>query len=422
MSSTSSDVEVVIVGGGAAGIAAAKRLSEASIRSLVVEARPRLGGRAWTVIDGSGFALDLGCGWLHSANRNPWREIAEKLGLSIDTTPPPWTRPSLEIGFSRSEQNDFRKALESFFRRLSHAGERDSDLAAATLLEPSCQWNALINAISTYISGAELDRLSARDLDQYDDNGVNWRVVAGLGATVGGYGANLPSTLDCRVRKIDHRGKRLRIETTKGAIVADQVIVTVSSVLLVAEPALFMPALPEKSQAAAGLPLGVADKLFISLDHAEEFEKETALFGRTDRVATAVYHLRPFGRPQIEAYFGGKLASELETNGDGAFFDFAKSELVDLFGNDFARRLRPIHVHRWGLDPFSLGSYSFASPGSVDCRRRLAEPVDNRLFFAGEACSTRDFSTAHGAWQTGRDAADQVIAVREKSLAGRMHS
>ncbi len=419
MSSTSSDVEVVIVGGGAAGIAAAKRLCMASIRCLVVEARPRLGGRAWTVIDGSGFALDLGCGWLHSADRNPWRGIAEEQGTTIDTAPPPWMRSSLDVGFSHSEQNDFRIALGSFFERLSHASESESDFAAATLLDPDCRWNGLINAVSTYISGVELDRLSAKDFDRYDDSGVNWRIVEGFGTVVSAYGANLPSVLDCRVLQIDHGGKRLKIETPKGVIAADQVIVTVSSALLAAESVIFAPALPEKSQAAAGLPLGLADKLFMSLDDAEEFEKDVRLFGRTDSAATGAYHFRPFGRPQIEAYFGGKLASELEANGDGAFYDFATSELVDLLGHDFAHRLNPIRGHQWGLDPCSLGSYSFALPGSADCRLKLGEPVDNRLFFAGEACSTSDFSTAHGAWQTGRLAADQVIAMRGESLGRR---
>jgi len=83
------DIEVVIVGGGAAGIAAARRLCDAAVPCLVVEARPRLGGRAWTVTDRSGFALDLGCGWLHSADRNAWRAVAEQQGRSINRTPPP---------------------------------------------------------------------------------------------------------------------------------------------------------------------------------------------------------------------------------------------------------------------------------------------------------------------------------------------
>src|SRR5471030_3274368 len=105
-----SDTEVVIIGGGAAGIAAGRRLGKAAINCLVVEARSRLGGRAWTITDHSGFALDLGCGWLHSADRNPWVKIAETQGRSIDKTPPPWTKPALPIDFPLSEQDDFAKA------------------------------------------------------------------------------------------------------------------------------------------------------------------------------------------------------------------------------------------------------------------------------------------------------------------------
>jgi len=408
-------IEVAIVGGGAAGIAAGRRLSEAGIQCLVVEARPRLGGRAWTIVDRAGFPIDLGCGWLHSADRNPWREIAQAERRSIDKTPPPWMRPSLEIEFPRSEQQDFGKALGAFFARLDSRGENEPDAPAATLLEPDCRWNNLINAVSTYISGVELDRQSVEDFYRYDDSGINWRVVEGYGSTIAAYGADLPVTLDCAVQRIDHSGKRLRIETAKGAIVADQAIVTIPSTLLAEERLKFTPALREKTEAALGLPLGLADKLFLSLEGAEEFETDTRLFGRIDRAGTGAYHFRPFGRPQIEAYFGGGLASELEAGGEGAFFDFAVAELTNLLGTAFARRISPVQIHRWGADPFSRGSYSFALPGHADCRQALAEPVDDRLFFAGEACSRGDFSTAHGAFRTGVAAADRVIAVRSAS-------
>ena len=91
-----------------------RRLNEAGIACLIVEARPRLGGRAWTIDDGAAFPIDLGCGWLHSADRNPWREIAEAQGCAIDRTPPPWTRISAPIGFPLSEQASFLAALEQF--------------------------------------------------------------------------------------------------------------------------------------------------------------------------------------------------------------------------------------------------------------------------------------------------------------------
>ncbi len=408
------DTEVVIVGGGAAGIAAGRRLAKAAIDCLIVEARPRLGGRAWAVTDASGFALDLGCGWLHSADRNPWAAVAQAQGRTIDKSLPPWSRPSLPISFPPSEQAEFTKALHGYFNRVGPAAAGASDVAAAAALEPGCRWNNLIGAVGTYISGAEPDRVSARDFDAYDDSGVNWRVREGYGATIAAHGDGLAVVLDCPVLQIDHHGRRLKIETAKGVITAVRAIVTLPSAVLADKEFLFTPALAEKTESARGLPLGLADKLFMSLSDAEEFEEDGQLFGRTDRVATAAYYFRPFGRPMIEAYFGGRLVSELEAGGERAFFDFAVSELAGLFGSDFARRVKPIHIHRWGVDPYARGSYSYAQPGMAACRAKLASPVNDRLFFAGEACSPDSFSTAHGGWLTGVAAAEQAIAARAR--------
>ena len=410
-----SDVETVIVGGGAAGIAAARRLHNAGVGCLIVEARPRLGGRAWTIVDPSGHPIDLGCGWLHSADRNPWVVIAEEQQKTIDKSPPPWRRPSLPLGFASENQRDFLKSQEEFFARVSERAQMEPDFAVADLLTPGGRWNNLINAIGTYISGAELDRLSARDFDNFDDTGVNWRIVEGYGATIAACGNALPVKLNCPVRKVDHGGRRLKIETSSGTITADRIIVTVSTAILAESDGFFAPSLPDKMWAAQNLPLGLADKLFLSLDHAEEFEKDGRLFGATDRTATATYHLRPFGRPQIEAYFGGRLATDLETQGDSAFFDFAVSQLTSLLGSTFAQRLKPIRIHRWRADPFARGAYSYAVPGMADCRAALAAPVDDRLFFAGEACSRSDFSTAHGGWNTGIAAAEQVLRARKRA-------
>jgi monoamine oxidase len=412
-----SDVEVVVIGGGAAGVAAAKRLTDASIRCLLVEARPRLGGRAWTVVDDNGHPLDLGCGWLHSADRNPWVGVAERQGFAIDQTPPPWmNRPPLEVNFPRAEYDDFRRAFGEFYERVEETAQQAKDAPVSAVLEPGNRWNPLIDAMSTYISGAELDRVSLQDLDNYHNTSVNWRVREGYGTLISACGATVPAVLDCPVHRIDHSGKRLKIETSRGTIAADRVIMTVPSAILAAERIQFDPPLADKIEAARGLPLGLADKLFVTLDGADEFPPTTRLFAHKDRTATAGYHVRPFGWPMIEAYFGGACAAELETGGDAAFFDFAVNELVGVFGSSFARRLKFVRVHRWGSDPFALGSYSYAKPHCADYRAALAAPVDNRLFFAGEACSLHDFSTAHGGYLTGVAAADAVIAARRVAV------
>jgi monoamine oxidase len=368
------------------------------------------------VVDEAGFALDLGCGWLHSADRNPWAQLAAREGFTLDKTPPPWSKPSLAVSFPPAEQQSYREAFRAFYERLDPISRSEPDVAAASALEPGGRWNALINAIGTYISGAELDRVSARDFENYDDTSVNWRVFEGYGAAIAAYGAPLPSALGCPVLRIDHGGRRLRVETANGAIGADQVIVTLPSTMIAANEDLFAPALPKKTQSARDLPLGLADKLFLSLAQAEEFDAESHLIGNPHRTATAIYQFRPFGRPQIEAYFGGSFARELEAGGERAFFDFAVSELVALFGGDFAKRLKFHRMHCWGSDPFARGSYSYAVPGKADCRALLAAPVDDRLFFAGEACSLHDFSTAHGGYLTGVAAAEQVIAARRRPI------
>jgi len=312
---------------------------------------------------------------------------------------------------------DFSKALNEYFERVGPPVAKDRDVAATAALEPGCRWNNLIGAVTTYISGAEPDRVSARDFDAYEDTGVNWRVAEGYGATIAAHGEGLAVVLDCPVLQIDHSGRRLKIETAKGTITADRAIVTLPTAILADKEFLFSPALPEKTQSARGLQLGLADKLFLSLERPEEFDIGSQLFGNIDRVATGAYYFRPFGRPMIECYFGGHCASGLEAGGERAFFDFAASELGALLGHDFPRRLKPIHSHSWGTDPFARGSYSYAQPGMADCRARLAAPVNDRLFFAGEACSRHDFSTAHGAYLSGVTAAEQAIAARGRKRA-----
>lgn len=409
---TAGDID--IIGGGAAGIAAARRLGQANIECLIVEARGRLGGRAWTVTDASGYALDLGCGWLHSADANPWVDIARAQDRAFDTAPPPWTHPSMTNVFPLAEQNDFQQALIDFFNRVAPAAAADAakgrDRPASDLLTPGNRWNGLLNAAATYIAGAEWDRMSTIDFNRYYDSEVNWRLPDGYGATIAGYGKDLPVVLDCPVRRIDHRGKRLKIDTAKGVITADRAIVTLPSTVLAEQDDFFSPALPDKTGAASGLPLGLADKLFIALDGAEAFEPESRLFGRTDRAATANYHFRPFGRPMIEAYFGGQLARDLEAGGQPAFFDFARAELIGQLGSDIASRITPLRSHLWASDVYARGSYSYAVPGAAEQRAVLAAPLDRRLFFAGEACSRHDFSTAHGAYRTGIAAAEDAIA------------
>lgn len=404
------EFDVIVIGAGAAGIAAARRLTAAGRSVRVLEARRRLGGRAWTWRDPSGFSLDLGCGWLHSADENELSVLAADMGYAVNKTPPPWRGRMNAGGVSAAEQQDVGRAIGEFFARLDAAGESGADQPAERLLEPGCRWNPLINAISTYINGIELDQVSVMDFWHYHDSGVNWRVGEGYGTLIAALGAGLNVALECRASLVNLTAGPVRVETPRGDLRSRAAVVTASTDVLCSGALRFRPELPDKIDAAASLPLGIADKLFLRLDGAEEFPKDSRLTGSAENVRTAGYHVRPFGRPLIEAYFGGSLARDLEAGGDAAFSAFAIDELAGLLGGAIRRRLHPIASSAWARDPDALGSYSHALPGRAAARGVLATPVAARLFFAGEACSMHDFSTTHGAWRSGIAAADGAIA------------
>jgi monoamine oxidase len=411
------EADVIIVGAGAAGIGAARRLVEAGLSVAVLESRDRIGGRAFTDTTATAFPLDLGCEWLHSANRNPMTRIARHNGFTVDRSPAPWDRPTLTASMNADERKAFHRAMGRFNARVSEAAVAKIDGVAAELLAPNCRWNGLIDAYSTYINGVELDRLSVKDGENYEDPDIDWRLVEGYGTLFAQLGARLPVRLNAPVDRVDHSGKRIVVSAGDAMLSAHAVIVTVPTNVLASGRIAFTPDLPRKREAASRLPLGVADKIFLALDNAEEFERDTNVYGATDRVATGNYYLRISGRPLIEGYFGGDLAKEFEKGGLPAFADFALDELCGVMGSAFRRRARPVLATGWSRDPHAMGSYSHATPGHANERAVLAAPVDDRIFFAGEACSLHRFSTAHGAFQTGVKAANAVLAGRMRSIA-----
>src|SRR6185437_8510591 len=404
-----SKIDVAIIGAGAAGLGAAHALKDSGLSCVVLEARDRVGGRGHTIMAAPGITFDLGCGWLHSDNENSFVKIAEELGFEINKTLPPWRERAYGKAFPQEERADFIRSLDEVFQRMHDAAKTGRDAPADTCLEPGNRWNPMIDAISTYINGCELDRVSILDFDAYEDTNVNWRVRRGYGALMAAYGAPLPLAFNCAVTLIDHSAKRVRIETSLGALTADKVIITVPTNLIADETIRFHPALPDKVDAAANLPLGLADKVMLALDDAEALPSEGNLRAATMRTEMGTYHLRPFGQPCIEGFFGGRFAKQLEDAGDGAIAAHSIDEIVSFLGNDFRRKLKPLKESRWAHDPVARGSYSHALPGHSGKRAALAAPVDGRLFFAGEATSPNFFSTAHGAHDSGVRAAGEVL-------------
>jgi monoamine oxidase len=409
------DVDVAVIGAGAAGIAAARRLVEAEgVSMLVLEGRERPGGRAWTV-DAGGYPADLGCEWLHSADRNVLVPLAERFGLALDRRRPDWTTRLSRSGESKEAEADWLRAREAHYWAIHRAALEPEDRPASTVLEPGGRWNALFDATSTWANAVELEDLSVKDNDRYENTEHNWRVLTGLGSLFVALAEGLPLAFDAAVSRVDHHGGRIRLATTRGAVSAARVIVAVPTSVIAGEELVFAPELSDKVAAATGLPLGLANKLFLRLEGAlPGAADERFLVGSTTRRETMSYQVRPLGRPRINCFFGGRFAAQLERDGIAAMAAFATDELAGLFGNDIRYQLSPLASSAWRSDPFARGSYSYARHGHADDRAQLRAPVDNRLFFAGEACSPNFFSTAHGAYETGTAAADAALASLER--------
>jgi len=336
------------------------------------------------------------------------------MGFAIYRRRPDWTTRLKNSGATEAEQAEWIAAREENFAARHRAARETEDRACATTLPPGGRWNTLLNATSTWGNAVELEKLSVKDNDRYESTEVNWRIERGYGTLLTTLAAGLPIAFGAPVSRIDHRGRDIVIDSARGRVVARRVIVTVPTDILAQEAVVFDPVLPGKLDAANGLPLGLANKLFFSftgrMDDLDE-DGDIFLVGSTTRLRTMNYQARPFGRPIIQCFFGGEFAAGLERDGGmPAMAAFAIDELAALRGSAIRKQLTPLAASSWRVDPFARGSYSYARPGHADDRAMLAGPVDDRLYFAGEATSLNFFSTVHGAYETGRRAAEEALA------------
>ena len=410
MAGLPSEVDVAVVGAGAAGIAAARRLVEEQRASVVVlEARERPGGRVWTT-NPAGFPIDLGGEWLHSADRNVLTPIAERLGFSLQRRQPDWLSRLRRSGATPEEEADWLAERDAHYWAIRRAAQEAEDRPADSVLRSGGRWNALLDASSTWGNAVELESLSVKDNDRYEDSGVNFRLAEGYGALFTALADRLPIVYGAAVARIARGGRRITLATSRGTLTAGRVIVTVPTDVIAGGHLAFDPPLPDKCTAADGLPLGLANKLFLRLDgRLPGIEDDAQLIGSTTRRETMSYQVRPLGRPVVRCFFGGRFAAQLERDGIAAMAAFAADELAGLFGGAIRCRLSPLAASAWRTDPFARGAYSYARPGHADDRAALAAPIEDRLFFAGEATSPNFFSTAHGAFESGIRAAEEAL-------------
>lgn len=401
--------DAVIIGAGAAGIAAARRLTAAGRRVVVLETRDRAGGRA--VTDHSlGAPADLGAAWLHFATLNAWTPLAEAGGFTILRRPPGWG-PGAWIG-DREPTPEERAAAGAAYARYNQlieaAAGAGRDVPLTEVL-PRDAYRPRFDAVMTWAVGVESREVSTVDLARYAESDDNWGVREGLGTVVAAAARELPIHFGAGVSAIDWRGDTVRVECSAGRIEAHAAIVTVPTTVLAREAIRFTPVLPAAHRdALANLPLGVVNKVFFRIERGRFANGETRHFlGSVATSRTCSWIANAADQPLLTAFFGGDLSRELEQRGE--LLDFARGELRRIFGAQVLDELGATLTTNWGSDPHSLGSYSAARPGHADCRAQLALPVSPRLHFAGEACSANYYGTLHGAWLSGSEAAARLL-------------
>lgn len=397
-------IDLAIVGAGSAGISAGREASRRGLSSILLEAAERVGGRAHS-IPYRGHALDLGAGWLHSGNRNPLVPLAEKLGFDIDRSPTPWRGQFRGLGFLPDEQ---RSAYEAFARFDEEVGNPQSDDIAANALPDGGDWNDFIEALSGYLNGTSLRNMSAKDYSAYSSASTecNWRCPRSYGSLIASLSSGLKIEHGFKVSGIEWDKNHVRLSSERGSIVAGAAILTVSTHVLSSGTICFSPAIDDHLEAATSLPLGHVEKLFFALDHAADFPNDAHIIGNPRSDQTGSYMLHPLGIPVVEGFFGGDWVREA---GSDDLEAKTRDELGSLLGNAFAHRIRRVAASGWKDNPLFGGSYSFARPGRHDARLTLARPAAERIAFAGEACSSSDFSTVHGAWESGIAAVERLF-------------
>lgn len=428
-------LDVVVVGAGIAGLGAAAALQSDGARVRVVEARDRLGGRIHTSRAWPTIPVDLGASWIHGSRNNPLSELARDLNLDtrvtryrncvtfdVDGKP---LGPDGEAFLNRID-NLLKEILDE---QLQHWSSTDEPLPPGsvadalslkldpqTLSESERRWFYTAANQWEHEYGADLEVLDRRTgfLHAGGFHGPDRLFPGGFHELVCGVAQGLDITLSCPVQRIRWNDRGVALDTPHGRIDAKQVIVTLPLGVLQAETVRFDPPLPQaKLTAIQSLGSGLLNKCALQFAHCF-WDPEAEFIVHVDRDRgrwLEFLNLYPYnGSPVLIGLNSGAFAEHLERRPDLAVVGSAMDVLRAIYGQATPEP-EAWQTTSWGSDPDSLGSYSFHAVGSgPEARQALAEPLGNRVFFAGEATADVGYQTVHGALLSGLREADRLLA------------
>jgi monoamine oxidase len=404
------EVDVIIVGAGAAGIAAARRVAAANKRYALLEASNRLGGRC--AVDTKIFSVpyDLGAHWIYNADTNP----AAKLASGFDIYPAPRAQ-TLRVGARAardSELESFLAATLRSHRGMTDLGKAKTDFPANRLLPKDLsEWQSTVEfMLGPFATGKELSETSAFDIARAVERNNGAFCRQGYGALLAKLGTGFGAQLSTPVEAILW-GNKFAVDTPKGNFIGRAIIVTVSTNVLTSDKIEFIPPLPKRQlDAASKLSLGSYDHIALEMPgNPLGLQKDDMVFERADGTKTAALLANVSGTDLHLVEVAGSFGRELSGQGEAAMVAFAGDWLASLFGNNAKRAIKRSHATRWNADPLALGAMSAAAPGNADARKVLMEPLGGKVFFAGEAVHETQWGTVNGAWESGTRAAEAAL-------------
>ena len=405
--------DVVIVGAGAAGIGAGLALTRLGVSHLILEAKQRVGGRAYSDTSSLGHLWDHGAHWLHSGDVNVMRFIAEKLKHKFHPGNPETTSFRSFIGGQWKVSQFATDYVWNKLEDIAQAGRKGSDVAAESILDRGHAMYPMLRHWCQLIYSKDPAELSTGDAGNYSDSHVNLPVEDGYGALVARLSQGLPIRLGVAVKAIEVMGEGVRVETSSGTVTAKACILAVPSRIMERQRIVIKPGLPAAvQQAFADVTMGYGEKVAMSFDRKVFEGFEIPFADVFDPVAPDTrplnFELHPFGRPIAVAHVGGSVARDLAEAGAPAMKGFAIDTLVKAFGSDIRQRIVATATTGWTMDEHIGGAYSGAAPGKAESRKVFAEPVHDRIFLAGEHVHRHYMATVHGAYETGLDAAHKA--------------
>lgn len=411
------DVDVIVIGAGLAGLAAARRLVELGYEVIVLEATGRIGGRIRT--DHSlGAPFEAGAGWIHGPQGNPVSDLARRAGAATFVTDDESFIVHSAGGRPQSRKKILaaQKRLEAIYGRIDATLDRDLALSEAIRRtdpaapgDPLLAW--MMSAYTEFDTGGPLEELSALYFDEDETfDGADVILPGGYDAIPGMLAGGLDIRLDHPVDRVEYEaGDGATVFAGGGTFEADFVVCTVPLGVLQAQGIAFDPPLPERTTSALGrIGNGNVTKVALKFD-APHWPEDVQYFGlMTEEKGRWNYFLnyRTFSKHNILLGLSvGAHAGRVEALPDAAVAADIMRAVRAMFGENVPDP-EAMRVTRWSREPHFRGAYSFARKGArPEDFDGLAAPIESTLLLAGEHTTFRHHGTVHGAYLSGLEAA-----------------